>query len=172
MSGTLEYGADPAREMDVMDDEESVGGATASRWEDRPTAQQRTGVQHAVNALLDALAPERPPARGGETMPDVQRVRTPRGCILQGATRAVSVSWFPPGASDLQLGELQIVTWSGRVARPGAARAPGAGSGAETLAQEILTPALADGTWEWKATDGARYTREALAARCEAMLVG
>ena len=155
------------------DDEESVGDTTASRWEDRPTAQQRTGVQHAVSALLDALAPERPPARGGETTPDVQRVRTPRGCILQGATRAVSVSWFPPGASDLQLGELQVVTWSGRVARPGAARAPGAGSSAETLAQEILTPALADGgAWEWKASDGARYTREVLAARVETMLIG
>lgn len=155
----------------MEDDELGAGGLTASRWEDRPTAQQRTGVQHAVNALLDGLAPERPPARGGETLPDVQRMRTPRGCILQGPARAVSVSWFPPGASDLQLGELQIVTWSGRVARPGAARAPG--PGAETLAQEVLTPALADGgVWEWKAADGARYTRQALAARCEAMLAG
>ena len=155
----------------MADDEDEMGALTTARWEDRPTAQQRTGVQHAVNALLDALAPERPPARGGEVVPEVQRVRTPRGCILQGAARAVSVSWFPPGASDLQLGELQLVTWRGRVARPGAARAPGAG--AETLAQEILTPALAEGgAWEWKATSGARYTRDALAARCEAMLVG
>lgn len=156
----------------MADDEDEMGAVTAARWEDRPTAQQRTGVQHAVNALFDTLAPERPPARGGEVVPEVQRVRTPRGCILQGAARAVTVSWFPPGASDLQLGELQIVTWRGRVARPGAAaRAPGAG--AETLAQEILTPTFADGgAWEWKSVDGARYTRDALAARCEAMLVG
>lgn len=159
--------------MDDEDEDDVAGGATVSRWEDRPTAQQRIAVQHAVNALLDALAPARPPARGGEVPLAVERIRTPRGCILQGPARAVSVSWFPPGASDLQLGELQIVTWKGRVARPGAARAPGATGGAETLAQEVLLPAPGDGgAWEWKGPDGERYTRDVLVERCEAMLAG
>ena len=59
-------------------------------WPDRPTAAQRTGAQHAVARLFDALAPQKPPARRDGPAPAIQRHRSPSGCILQAATRAVA----------------------------------------------------------------------------------
>ena len=146
-------------------------------WPDRPTAAQRTGAQHAVARLFDALAPQKPPARRDGPAPAIQRHRSPSGCILQAATRAVTVSWFPASTNDTALGELQLVTWRGTVSRPGSAR-PAAG-GAVVDQQETF--ALLPGTvgaitattrddWFWRAADGTMYDAQAFAARCHALL--
>jgi len=152
-----------------MDDEIDATGSDSARWSEWPTIKQRTGVQHAVGRLLDALAPERPPARGAEHAATLQRLRSPRGCILQAATRAVSVSWFPSSSTETTLGELQVITWQGVVSRPGSARreAGGAVSLSQTILQPVATPP--DG-WEWRDADDTTYDTAALVARCLAML--
>lgn len=152
-----------------MDDETPT---TSARWSDRgdwPTSRQRMGAQQAAARLLDALAPERPPARRDDPSPTVQRVRSPRGCVLQGAQRAVSVSWFPPLASDASLGELQVIGWHGTVSRPGGGRqAPGS---AEAISREVLVPVENAGeAWTWQTADGRSYDVSALTARCHAFL--
>ena len=99
----------------------------------------------------------------------VLRHRTPRGCILQGATCAVSVSWFPAAANDGALGELQVVVWRGVVARPGSAnRAHGS---AVVLSELVLRPEEgAEGdAWHWRGDDGRLFESEALASRCRAL---
>jgi len=136
------------------------------------TVKQRTAVQHIVRRLLDDLAPERQPARGAPAPSAVQRHRTPRGCILQGATGAVSVSWFPATVNEETLGELQVVVWRGVVARPGSAnRAQGS---AVALTELVLRPEEgAEGAegdaWCWRAEDGRAFEPEALAERCRAL---
>jgi hypothetical protein len=131
-----------------------------------PTAKQRTGVQHAVRRLLDALAPEVPPPRFADARGDVQRVRSPRGCILQGEACAVTVSWFPGGPTDVALGELQVIAWSGTVSRPGAARRT-SGGGARPVAETLLSPVESPGeAWAWRAADGTVLDMGALVARC------
>ena len=62
-----------------------------------PTIKERNAVQQEVGRLLDAFAPERAAHRMG-AKEDVERHRTPRGCILQAANGAVTVSWFPDSA--------------------------------------------------------------------------
>lgn len=152
-----------------MDDEIEAPGADAARWSEWPTIKQRTGVQHAVARLLDALAPERPPARGAEHPSTLQRLRSPRGCILQAPTRAVSVSWFPSASTDTTLGELQVINWQGVVSRPGSARreAGGAVSVWQTVLQPVATSA---DSWEWRDADETTYDTAALVARCHEML--
>jgi hypothetical protein len=139
-------------------------------WSGMPTVKQRNGVQHAVGHLLDALAPERPPARGAEpAAPALRRLRTPRGCILQAATRAVTVSWFPASSMQPSLGELQVIAWSGTVSRPGSAQREA--SGAVARAQVVLEPAvLADDHWGWRDSDGTIYDTSSLANHCHTML--
>ena len=142
-----------------------------TEWIDPPTVKARNAVHHAVGRLLDALAPEKPPARGAvPTAPAVQRLRSPRGCILQAATHAVSVSWCPAGTTELALGELQLITWRGTVSRPGATRRPG--QHAEVVAQEVLRPVeVAPDAWQWRGADDATYDTAELTARCEAPLL-
>lgn len=139
------------------------------RWADWPTTKVRQGVQHAVAALLDTLAPEQPPPKRDATAVALQRLRSPRGCILQGARCAVSVSWFPAAATDRTLGELQIVVWRGVVSRPGAAQR--ARSGAVALHGEVLVP-IADGPrdWAWRGDNGDTYTADTLTQRCHSLL--
>ncbi|GLC27843.1 hypothetical protein [Roseisolibacter agri] len=151
-----------------MDDETS-----GARWPDRqdwPTSRQRMGAQQAASKLLDALAPERPPARRDEPASQVLRVRSPRGCVLQGARTAVSVSWFPPLPSDAALGELQVIGWRGVVSRPGQGRqAPGS---AEAVSTEVLVP-VENGVgdaWLWQSADGKQYDVSALTERCNELL--
>jgi hypothetical protein len=152
-----------------MDDDTQT---TSARWSDRgdwPTSRQKMGAQQAAARLLDALAPERPPARRDEASPTVLRVRSPRGCVLQGAERAVSVSWFPPLASDATLGELQVIGWRGIVSRPGHGRqAPGS---AEAVCHEVLVPIDNGGdSWVWKSVDGRTYDVGGLTERCNELL--
>jgi len=151
-----------------MEDGIDTTATDSTRWSEWPTIKQRTGVQHAVGRLLDALAPERPPARGAEHTPTVQRLRSPRGCILQAAKRAVSVSWFPSSTTETTLGELQVITWEGTVSRPGSARRE---SGAKPVWETVLqpVPTTAD-SWDWRAADDTVYDTASLVARCNAML--
>jgi hypothetical protein len=149
----------------MHEEDEVRRSALWSRADEGPTARQRTAVQHAVSRVLDALAPERPPARAGEPRGVVQRYRSPRGCVLQGDAAAVSVTWYPAGASDATLGELQVIAWDGVVSLPGAARrAPG---GARPVVEELLRPveAAAD-QWSWSAIDGVVLDTAAVVARC------
>jgi hypothetical protein len=152
-----------------MDDDTQT---TSARWSDRgdwPTSRQKMGAQQAAARVLDALAPERPPARRDEATATVLRVRSPRGCVLQGAERAVSVSWFPPLASDATLGEMQVIGWRGVVSRPGGGRqAPGS---AEAVSREVLVPVESDSdAWLWRTEDGRTYDVAALTERCHQFL--
>jgi hypothetical protein len=156
--------------MADLDETPVRAGNAGVRWtgeQQWPTAKQRTGVQHAVNKLLDALAPERAPARVGAPEPAVQRIRSPRGCILQGPTQALSISWFPATNTEASLGELQVMGWRGVVSRPGSARR---GSSAEALWRTELHPVeVSPEVWGWRAGDGTVIATETLVARCEAL---
>lgn len=124
-------------------------------------------MQRSVTALLDELAPERV-VRRVEHMPGpVEQHRTPNGCILQMADRALSVSWFTDAAT-LALGELHVILWSGTVARKG----PTSNTKGATITSELvlrpLDPPADDGAWV--GTDGALYNTAALVSKCLALL--
>jgi hypothetical protein len=138
-------------------------------WAAPPSVKARGSVQRAVTDLLDALAPERVVSRAPRIPVPVERHRTPRGCVLQAAAAAVTVTWFPDAAADATIGELQVTAWRGVVSRPGSAhRAPG---GASVASELTLVPVDrgADG-WAWRAADGTIYDTEALVAHCGAVL--
>ena len=144
--------------------------AAAAGLSDWPTVKQRNGVQHAVGALLATPPPARPPARGAEpAAPAVRRLRTPRGCILQTATHAVTVSWFPSTSLQPTLGELQVIVWRGTVSRPGSAHRES--GGAVALSQIVLEPApMAGDGWGWRGADGTVFSTDMLAEHCKALL--
>jgi hypothetical protein len=139
------------------------------------TIKERGGVQRALDQLLDALVPDRAVARAAQPALPIERHRTPRGCVLQAPTAAVSVSWYAETASDAVFGELQVVVWRGVVSQPGSARrAPG---GARIVREMTLHPEAAElrvegapVEWLWRAGDGTRYDADTLAAHCLAML--
>ena len=136
------------------------------------TTKQRSAVQREVQRLLDELAPERPPARHDAPTPTVRLHRFPGRCILQGAARAVSVSWFPEGYDATSLGEMMVIAWNGVVSLPGSAqRAPGA---AEVVAEVLLRPSEGTaGEWQWHlGSDGEVLTTPGLATYCRELLLG
>ena len=131
-----------------------------------PTVKMRNAAQQEVSRLLDALAPERAPnrramqANGG----DVERHRTPRGCILQAPSGAVSVSWFADSAQGSELGELQVVAWRGTVSRPGSSERS---AGAQLIEELVLRPVEnRGGVMVWRTVDGLTYTTDSLVAHC------
>ena len=133
-----------------------------------PTLKERNAVQRSVERLLDELAPEKALRRGESPALPVEPHRTPSGCVLQGPTAALSVSWFADASEDLTLGELQVVLWHGVVARRGVARPP---KGAMVASELVLHPV--DGASDgcvWKATDGRLFDSESLAAYCMTLL--
>jgi hypothetical protein len=132
--------------------------------------KRRASVLREVGRLLDDLAPERPPTQHDAPAPDVQRYRAPGRCILQGAERAVSVSWFPGLPGDDALGELQVIVWTGVVTLPGTA--PRARTGAQPERTMVLHPvSLAAGRWEWRsAADTPGFDIVGLAAHCRRQL--
>lgn len=137
-------------------------------WTASPTAKERNAVQRAVTALLDELAPERVVSRAARLVGPIEQHRTPGGCVLQAASAAVSVSWFPEAASDATLGELHVVVWRGVVSRRGSPRRP---DGAAVTGELVLRPIeRPPDTQVWRAADGRTYDTEALAARCLALL--
>jgi hypothetical protein len=151
----------PTGEPDEIDAPAGPPGAA-------PTHKARNAVQQEVSRLLDALAPERAAHRVGLKTNEVERYRMPSGCVLQAAAGAVTVSWFPDSAQGAELGELQIVVWSGTVSHPGSSKRT---AGAKLVEEMVLRPAEARmGGLEWRASDGTGYSTDALAARCAAML--
>lgn len=148
--------------MIPMGGEDEVEGPDAP-----PTVKERNAVQQEVSRLLDALAPERT-ANRSSGKDAVDRHRTPRGCILQAAAGAVSVSWFPDSAQGAELGELQVVAWRGTVSRPGSSQRA---SGAKPVEEMVLRPVETRmGDLEWRAGDGATFSTDALAVRCSELL--
>jgi hypothetical protein len=145
----------------------SVGGV-ASRWDAPSTSKERTAVQRAVDRLLDALAPARVVTRATQLPTPIKRHRTPRGCVLQAATAAVSVSWFPDAGQDVMAGELHVAAWRGVVSQPGATRRV---SGATVARELVLRPVGRGGDpWAWQTADGTTYDAQALAALCLTLL--
>jgi hypothetical protein len=140
----------------------------AAPWTASPTAKQKSAIQRAVTALLDELAPERTVTRAERLPVPVERHRTPSGCVLQAATAAVSVSWFPDATDEAALGELHVVVWRGTVSRRGSPRRPeGATVSGELVLRPIERPS---DNCVWRAADGTTYDTAALAARCLALL--
>ena len=133
-----------------------------------PTVKMRNAAQQEVNRLLDALAPERATARRLVTPGEVERHRTPRGCILQAPAGAVSVSWFADSAQGGELGELQVMAWRGKVSRPGSVERS---TGAVLLEELVLRPVENRmGAMVWETTDGTMYNTDSLVAHCLELL--
>jgi hypothetical protein len=133
-----------------------------------PTAKERNSAQQEVSRLLDALAPERAAHRMGTKVDQVERFRTPRGCVLQTNLGAVTVSWFPDSAQGAELGEVQVVAWRGMVSHPGSSRRT---SGAQVVEQMVLRPGEdRTGGMVWRVEDGTTYTTDALADHCARLL--
>lgn len=146
---------------------ETVDGAGA-RWMAPSTAKERSAVERAVARLLDELAPERVVSRRAPLPLPIERDRTPRGCVLQAPTAAVSVSWFPDQGMDAASGELHVAAWRGVVSQPGSARrVPGA-----SVVRELLLQPVDRGVsgWEWRATDGTLYDTDGVVGLCLALL--
>jgi hypothetical protein len=139
-------------------------------WTAPPTIKERSGVQRAVERLLDALAPKRTAPHAARRAEPLDRQRASRGCIVQAPVAAVSVSWFPDAVTDTAFGELQIIAWWGVVSRPGSAhRAPG---GATIGRELMLRPEGGEAStghaareWLWRADDGSLYDADLLATR-------
>lgn len=138
-----------------------------SSWAGGRSARDRTVVSRSVTALLDALAPEQTLTRAQREREPIERYRMPTGCVLQGATAALTVSWFADGTHDSSFGELHVLLWSGIVSRRGAQSRKGA-----TLAHSlVLLPdeaRIAEGIW--RATDGRVFDTVSLAAYCAELL--
>lgn len=140
---------------------------SAASWTGSRSMKEKNAVAKAVTALLDELAPERV-LRRVEALSDVEQHRTPNGCVLQGPTAALSVSWFAPGGSETTLGELHVVVWRGTVSRRGSPRQKeGATIVSELIFKPIERPA---DDFLWRGADGAEYDTASLAAHCLALL--
>lgn len=138
-------------------------------WSAPTTTKDRNAVQRSVTKLLDLLAPERATTRSERAPSQIEPYRTPSGCVLQAPTAALSVSWFPGGASSTDLGELHVVLWRGGVTRRGG----GVPRESATVIREwTLRPVeLSPDAPRWRDEgDGAVYDIQSLADRCLALL--
>ena len=133
-----------------------------------PTSKEKNAVQREVSRLLGELAPERTPAHASRSMDEIQRHRTPTGCIIQAANAALSVTWYAEAAERGRVGELQIVLWRGIVSRRGSGKTP---EPAEIIRQEVLHP-IERPTDEcvWRSVDGTVYDTTGLIAHCMALV--
>jgi len=157
---------------DMQPADEPSGPISSGPWGpvERFSAKQRVGVHREVERLLDELAPQRPPPRAGLPEVAVKLHRAPGRCVMQAASGAVSVSWFPGQAAEETLGELQVIEWRGVVSLPGSARR--ADGGAAVVAMSLFRPVeLGAGDWVWQTVDGSRrLTTPELAEQCRRML--
>lgn len=137
---------------------------------ERSTLKQRAAVQREVSRLLNDLAPERPPPAREVPLPAVKQHRSPGRCILQSASAAVSVSWFPARPDEDTLGEILVIAWSGTVSLPGSAQRTA--NQAVPLGQFLLHPVdLGEGEWEWQEAKSDRvFATPALASYCRDLL--
>src|SRR5690606_485140 len=134
------------------------------------TSKQRAAVQREVVRLLDELAPEKPPQRRDAPAPSVAAHRWPARCILQGASSAVSVSWFPARPAEEALGEILVIAWNGVVAVPGVvSRGQGAPQARRTVTLQPVEQDGGDFKWRQPPDDDLLLTNE-LATYCRQML--
>ena len=149
-----------------MDNPES---ATTHRWGSPLTAKDKNAAQKSVNALLDALAPERVLKRADVIRGPVEQHRTPSGCVLQARDFALSVSWFVDSRSLASLGELHVNVWRGVISRGGASYRKA--ESATIITELVLLPISnsLDGL-VWRAADGKEFDTAGLAAHCIALL--
>jgi hypothetical protein len=133
-----------------------------------PTVKERSAVQRSVDRLLDELAPEKALRRGERPAMQVEAHRTPSGCVLQAAAVALSVSWFADATEDATLGELQVVVWTGTVARRGMARPTQNAVVVSEMALHPVVDPVSGATW--LAGDGRTFDSVSLAAHCLALL--
>ena len=134
-----------------------------------PTIKEKSAVQRSVTKLLDVLAPERSVMRAEHPPAPIEPYRTASGCVLQAATAALSVSWFPDAATDTSLGELQVLLWRGVVSRRGAA----AVRETPTVIRELTLRPVEHppGGLGWRdASSNTIYDVQALAGSCIALL--
>ena len=138
-------------------------------WTNAPSARERGVVERNVCALLDAIAPEEKLTRGERLRQPIERHRTPTGCVLQGASAALSLSWFADSSTDKSFGELHILVWRGVVTRRGSSPNH---KGAVVKSTLILRPIdesdAAGGLWrDAKGTD---YGTQELSEHCLRLL--
>lgn len=172
----------PAEPEDVGEVEEAridelsvIGGGEGSRL----TPQQRAAARRELERLLDKLVVDikhRIPGPGAAAEPAESALvpyRSPDRCVVQGADRAVSVSWFPAQFTDISLGELQVIEWRGVVAVRGAARRRESAAATIVRADVYRQVPTAEG-WGWQPSasdDAIVLSTEDLAAACLAPLL-
>jgi len=147
----------------MIDQEKSAPG-----WSNAFTQKERSTVQRSVSTLLSTLAPERVVRRGDDVLQRIEQHRTPRGCVLQAASAALSVSWFSDNRVD-SLGELHVSVWDGVVSRGGASyRKP---AHATLVSNSIMYPsdATADEA-TWRDENGRQFDVAGLVAHCHSLL--
>ena len=154
--------------MESLHTSETDAPIGSNRWSPAIDAKSRAAVQRTVDRMLAELAPEKGVTRADRPAPAIDCLRTRRGCILQAATSAVSVSWFPDAQHDIAAGELHVSAWQGTLSQPGATRSV---AGATLLREIVLHPAgTGEGPWAWRAADGAVHSGAEVIALCRAML--
>ena len=133
------------------------------------TSKERNDVQRSLTKLLDSLAPERATSRSERAPEQIERYRTPTGCVLQAPTAALSLAWFPGPASGWELGQLHVVLWRGSVTRRGGGVPR---ENASLLRESTLRPVeLSPGGARWREEGGgAVYDTQALSDHCLALL--
>ena len=159
-----------------IDDIPGVGAGDAGS---RLTPQQRAAARRELERLLDKLVADikhRIPGPGAMADPSDSALlpyRSPDRCVVQGAERAVSVSWFPAQFTDVSLGELQVIEWRGVVAVRGATRRRESAAATILRADVSRQWQTADG-WGWQplgSDDALVLSTEDLAAACLAPLL-
>lgn len=138
------------------------------QWNLTRSAKAKNAVQRCVTAFLDELAPERVLKRVEQLKGEVEQHRTPNGCVLQAASCAVSVSWFPEPSKEADLGELHILVWQGKVTRRGGSG--GKAKSARMVEEIVVRPNESPDECVWIGTDGTRYDTASLAAKCVTLL--
>ncbi|MCU0625731.1 MAG: hypothetical protein MUF21_04470 [Gemmatimonadaceae bacterium] len=151
--------------------DESAHGRTptiGAQWAGGGEARARAGLQRLVDRLVAELAPERGVTRAERPVAAIECHRTPRGCILQSATSAVSVSWFPDREEGGTDGELHIASWRGTLSHPAAARRV---AGAVLLQELVLRPECGIGdAWAWRDGEGTLHANSGMVAICRGLL--
>ena len=125
-------------------------------------------ADRAVSSLLDTLAPERSLSGRAPAGEPFEPHRTPTGCILQAATAAVSVSWFPDSTHEIGHGELYVAVWRGTVARRGMTATGRSAAIMSDIVFSLVSPPQDHLLWE--GPDGTRFDTPSLASKCLRLL--
>ncbi|HTL96776.1 MAG TPA: hypothetical protein VL157_14605 [Gemmatimonadaceae bacterium] len=159
---------------------DELSGVVAADAGSRLTPQQRAAARRELERLLDKLVADikhRIPGPGAAAAAEQSEsallpYRSPDRCVVQGAERAVSVSWFAAQFTDVSLGELQVIEWRGVVAVRGATRRRESAAATILRADVYRQVQTADG-WGWQpsASNDAVMSTDDLAAACLAPLL-